>query len=431
MNSQTALTPPARGRLDGGRLPRDLFDALLHGDGPAALPLRALVTSRLLIVLAGVASVLWVPHRSGFGIPAGVTKQLGPVANALVASAVRSDAFHYLAIADYGYTHNSGDPVFFPLYPLLIHVLGFITGSILAGVLISVVSFAIALVLLHRLTELELGKPAANTTVLIVAFAPLSFFFSAVYTEALFLALSVGAVYAARRQRWALAGMLAALATVTRATGVLLLVPLVIIHLRSRPRQVRGLARPRRARWLAWMLLVPAALAAYLAFLAASGFDWLAPMKDEARPEWDRRSVGPFQSIAWAVRLARIAINAILHGQQPFYHPTRFGPLSPSGESVFLLLVLIGAVVVLALCFRRLPIEYGAYSAVVLIVLLWSPVYGQPLVSLDRYLLTIFPLWMAGGAWITQHRLTRVVLPISAALLAFYTVHFASWAFVA
>ena len=124
---------------------------------------------------------------------------------------------------------------------MLIRALGLLVGSdAVAGVVISVVSTAAALIMLHRLTELELGRKAADSAVLLIAFAPLSFFFTAVYTEALFFALSLGSVYAARRERWWLAAVLAGMAAVTRVTGVVLVIPLAIMRLRHTRRLKRG-----------------------------------------------------------------------------------------------------------------------------------------------------------------------------------------------
>ena len=63
---------------------------------------------------------------------------------------------------------------------------------------------------------------------------------------------------------------------------------------------------------------------------------------------------------------------------------------------------------------------------------LWSPTTWQPLVSFDRYLLTIFPLWMVAGAWLSERERTRVLVTgVSAALLGFYTFQFATWVFIA
>jgi len=378
--------------------------------------LRAVIASRLIVLVAGAYGVL-VPRRWGFSP---LSTHLGAVGNALVGPATRFDAAHYLSIASHGYARNTVLPVFFPLYPLLIHVFSYVTGSdAIAGVAISWASFGIALVLLHRLTDLELGKRAADATVLLLAFTPLSFFFTAVYTESLFLLFSVGTIYAARRERWALAGILGALATLTRVTGILLVVPILIMHLPS---------RRRAGRHLGWVLLMPAALVGYLAFLATSGFSWLAPFQDEAH--WDRHTTGPVGGIELAVRLAIRSVGAIVRGAQPVYDPSRFGPLSPDANSIFLLLVLVVAGVFSVSCLRRLPLEYGAYAAMALLMCVSSPVPGQPLISLDRYVLTIFPLWMAAGAWIAKRHLERPAVVVGAILLAFYTIQFASGSFV-
>jgi hypothetical protein len=382
-----------------------------------SVTLWAVLASRVVVLVAGAYGVL-VPRGWEFSP---LSTHLGAAGNALLGPATRFDAAYYLSIASHGYTSRPDLPVFFPLYPLLIHGLSYLTGSdVIAGVAISWASFGIALVLLHRLAELELGNRAADATVLLLAFTPLSFFFTAVYTESLFLLLSVGTIYAARRERWALAGILGALATLTRVTGILLVVPILIMHLPS---------RRRPGRHLGWVLLMPAALVGYLAFLAASGFSWLAPFQDEAH--WDRHTTGPIGGIELAVRLAIRSAGAIVRGAHPLYNPTRFGPLSPAGQSIYLLLVLLIAGVALASCLRRLPLEYGAFAAIALMMCISSPRPGQPLFSLDRFVLTIFPLWMAAGAWIAKRHLERPAVVIGAILLAFYTIQFARGSFIA
>ncbi len=90
------------------------------------------------------------------------------------------------------------------------------------------------------------------------------------------------------------------------------------------------------------------------------------------------------------------------------------------------------AVAGLRLAFKRLPPAYGAYAAASSAPRLWSPQLGEPLTSLDRYTLTIFPLWMAAGAWLAEHERMRVAMSaLSAGLLAFFTFQFATWAFIA
>jgi hypothetical protein len=385
-----------------------------------SLTARALLASRLLVVLAGACAALtesagrlWGPTTIG----------LGSVGNVLGASVVRFDAGWYLAIARHGYAPaGTGSRAFWPLYPELIRVVGYVVGSdVIAGVAISLISFAAALVLLHRLAALELGQRAADATVLLLAFAPLSFFFSAVYTESLFLLLSVGAIYAARRERWFIACALAGLATVTRTTGIALIVPLALM---LRPWRVVAWRR------IAPLLLVPAPLVAYLASLALTGHSVLAPLQAQ-QAGWQHVTVGPILGIAAAVVAAVRGAVEIVTGARGVYHPSPVGVLTPEAESIFLLLVAIAAGFALVACWRRLPRYYGAYAAATLIICVSSPVSGQPLESLDRYVLPIFPLWMIAGAWVAKRRLQVPAVIIGSVALVFYTFWFSRHAYVA
>src|SRR3954454_12288602 len=186
--------------------------ARVRGNASIADAAGALVGSRLLVWAAGAAAAaLWgLSARVTLFDPGGVTRPFGPAGNALVAPLARWDSVWYLAIANDGYP--PGDPgraAFFPLYPLLVRAARAFVGSpIVAGVAVSLACFAGAGVLLHRLAALELGPAAADETVWALALFPAAVFFSAVYSEALYLMLSIGAVYSARTGRWAWAGTL-------------------------------------------------------------------------------------------------------------------------------------------------------------------------------------------------------------------------------
>ena len=386
--------------------------------------LGAFAISRLLVLAGGIAGALAVPRVSGWWRfdPTGITSHLGSLGNVLAAPAVRWDSIHYLTIAGHGYRRAS-DTVFFPLYPLLVRGLGFVTGSdVVAAVGLSALSFAAALVLLHRLVDLELGRRAADATVLLLAFAPVSFFFTAVYTESLFLALSVGSVYCVRRGRLGRAATLAALAAVTRVPGVLLVIPLALEWIRERRRIDRSAA---------WLGLPPLALLGYLLYSAARGFGPLAPFLQQTSADHGHRMGGPLATILTALQTAASGLGTVvLHGGA-VYSSGLGGGLSYAAKSVALLLVLIAALVALRAVFRRLPVGYGAYAAAALLVSIWSPVGEQPLLSLDRYTLTIFPLWMVAGAWLSKRRLTWPAVLACAPLLALWTLQFAAWTYVA
>lgn len=384
--------------------------------------LMAFVASRLLALGGGMAGVLGLHKHAPAATVAAVEHQLGSVGNLLAGSVSRFDSGYYLEIAHHGYgPAGSGKLAFFPLYPLAIRAVSLFTGSaVVAGALISSAAFLTALVLLHRLTELELGRRAADATVLLLAFAPLSFFFTAVYTESLFLALTVGAVLAARSGRWRLACGLGALATLTRPTGILLVVALGVGRIRREGGLDRGLG---------WLGALPAALLGYMALLAAHGYPWLGIFSAEG--SWHRVTSGPLIGMMSGV-WAALRGGAGIFGGASVYHPELLGPLRSGTESMLLVVVLVLALAALVACGRRLPAELAAYAGVVLLACISSPAVGQPLWSLDRYTLTIFPLWMAAGAWLSRRRIALpAVVLCGSALLFFYAAQFASWAFVA
>src|SRR3954467_14033158 len=372
----------------------------------------AVVVSRLLVWVAGAgAAALWgLSARVTLFDPGAVTRPFGPAGNALVAPLARWDSVWYLAIANDGYPAD--DPrraAFFPLYPLLVGAVNaLVREPILAGALVSLACFAVALVLLHRLTALELGAPAARMTVWALALFPGAVFFSAVYSEALYLMLSVGCLYAARTGRWGLAGALGALGAATRSAGVLLVVPLAVLWL------ARGERRPRDAAWIA---VVPLGLVAFCAALADGGGDALAPF--HAQDIWFRHFAGPFVG-AWDGTTA--ALRGLHHLDD-----------KAARADVVLFCFLVLAVPAVVGTLSRLPPAYGAYVLAALALPLSYPVGPQPLMSLPRFLAVLFPLFMWVGAWLAESgrvRRAAVLVPSAAGLVA-VTAVFATWHWIA
>ncbi len=127
------------------------------------------------------------------------------------------DSGWYYAVARNGYYTSSfgqSDVPFFPLYPVLIQLVTWpfeerVDLAIwVTGVVISFAALVGAMFALYRLAEDWLGsRAAARRTILYLAVFPFSFFFTRVYTESLFLLVSVMAVAAAYRGRWWSAGI--------------------------------------------------------------------------------------------------------------------------------------------------------------------------------------------------------------------------------
>jgi mannosyltransferase PIG-V len=408
---------------------------------------QALWTSRLVVVFSGVLAVLSFGNATdwrGFD-PSRLTAPFGYFGNLLAAPFARWDSVWYLAIASGGYDHQPARTAFFPLYPLMLRGLGVVIGSdLVAGVLISLVAFAVSLVLLYRLTALEFDDGVARLTVMLLAFCPMAYFFSAVYSESLFLALSLGCIWQARMGRWAWAGILGAFAAAERSTGAALIVPLILLFLygpradrepASLPRgpSLLGRIRPRYrvSPSLAWVLLVPVGLAVYVLVLAFATGNGLAPF--HAQQVWFRHFAGPFGGV-WAGAVAAWdGLRQLLHGPPPpiFFTPAGGNPLVVAGQNLMLFGFLALGAVALVGTFRRLPLAYGAYCLVAVAMPLTYPVTPQPLMSLPRYEAVLFPLFMWSAWWLSRRRLATPAIAAMAVLLGLFTAEFATWRFVA
>lgn len=403
----------------------------------------ALWTSRLVVWAAGLLGLMWFGRAPGTGQfdTRGLTTPFSALGDLLVSPAARWDSAWYLTIAQDGYgdARSHAQAAFYPLYPLLMRAGGWVVGSpLVAGILVSLACFLGALVLLHRLAALELGEMYARPTVLLVAFFPSALFFSAVYSESLFLLVSVGAFLAARHERWAWAGALGALGALTRNSGVLLLLPLALLFLYG-PRP-GGAPVLHRARWLPryrltpqvlWLGLVPLGLALYLGWSVAALGDAFAPYHAQAL--W-LRHFEPLGALTGGIDKAVDAVRELARGgaTTPYLAEGGGNSLEPFSQALLLAGFLAFTLVALVGVLRRLPLAYGAYTAVALAMTLSYPVDDQPLISLPRYMLALFPLQMWLAVWTSRRdgRLERT-LGVSAVLLGLLAAQFARWGFVA
>jgi hypothetical protein len=413
---------------------------------PSRVAWTAIWTSRLVVLLSGVLGVL------AFGTAANsrgfdqfrLTAPFGYFGNLLVSPLARWDSAWYLAIAQGGYDHSPERTTFFPLYPLLVRGVGEVLRSnLIAGVVISLGCFAVSLVLLYRLTALELGDERARICVMLLAFCPMAYYFSAVYTESLFLALSVGCIYQARRGRWAWAGVLGALAAASRNTGVVLVVPIVLLFLYG-PRTDRSPPPPRAApgalarlrpryplgRELAWVLLVPVGLAAYILFLGLTTGDGLTPFS--AEQYWYHHFAGPFGGVWDGAVAAWDGLRQLLHGPPPpvYFKPAGGDPLMVAGQNLMLFGFLVVGCAAFVGVLRRLPFAYAAYTLAAIAPALSSPITPQPLDSLPRYEVALFPLFMWAARWVHARRIEPQAIACFAVLLGLFTAEFATWRFV-
>ena len=423
--------------------PRSIGQALGPDPSARAVVVRAFLGSRLIVLFAGVLAVLEIGQAAGQATnfdPEGLTRPFGYFGNLLAAPFARWDSAWYLGIASGGY-HSVQPTAFYPLYPLMLRGIGIVIGSdLIAGVLVSLVAFIVALALLYRLARLELDSPRAEATVMLIAFCPMAYFFSAIYTESLYLALSLGCLLCARSGRWFWAGLLGGLAALSRNSGVVLVVPVVLMFLYGprtdaapSPRRsgLRALVPRYRLRGaLLWAALIPLGLVAYLAYLGIDMHDAFAPF--HAQVYWARHFT-LFGGVWQGAVAAWDGVRQLLHGPAPPVYFTQAGgdPLNVAGQNLLEFVALLIGIVALVGTFRRLPFVYGAYVFFSLAMPLSDPDSAQPLASLPRYEVVLFPLFMWAASVLYRRNLVAIAIGVGAVLLGLFTADFATWRFVA
>jgi Mannosyltransferase (PIG-V) len=205
------------------------------------------------------------------------------------------DVPHLVAVASTGYgTRPTGVPLeaFFPGLPLLlraVHAVGI--DYLAAGLLISFVAGAVAVVALGRLGDLDGGHGVGRRAVLFLLLSPGVVFLAAGYTEALFLAFAIPAWLAARRDRWLVAGLLAAGACSVRVSGVFLVAALAVHYVVG-----DGGIRRRGLRGAPALLLPAVPLALFMLHLQMRTGNWLA-WQAAQEEGWSRQLTDPWTAL--------------------------------------------------------------------------------------------------------------------------------------
>jgi hypothetical protein len=339
----------------------------------------------------------------------------------------RWDSVWFLRIAEHGYDAASGAAsAFYPLYPGSVALLGraFFGHYVLAGIVVSLAAALGSFLLLHRLAEERLGAEGARRAVLYLAVFPFALFLQAVYSESLYLFVTLAAFVLAERRRFLEAGGVTGLALLTRPTGVALLPALALLAWRERD----------RARALASLALAPLIFAAYPLYLwRAEGDPWAFL---HAQRIWSRHlsPAGPFGGIWDGLRAGWAGVEQLASGSHTHVYWTAVQDTDPIRAATLNLenlafLVLFAALTVLA--WRRFGAPYGLFAAVSLAIPLSVPSERWPLLSLPRFGLTIFPLFLALAALGGRPRAHTAILAVSSLLLGVAVVQWSLWQWVA
>ena len=186
---------------------------------------------RIFLFLPPIFSQIFFSFRTGFEythLTYFLSDKTSILSNFLLYPFANFDGVHYLLIAAKGYTVNAG---FFPLFPLSIHIATLPFKDILSFdpkqyfIAITLVSlyFIASLTVFYKLIKLDYKENVAIWSIIFLLIFPTSFFYASIYSESLFLLLSLAAFYFARKKRWLVAGIFGVLLSATRLVGIFIL----------------------------------------------------------------------------------------------------------------------------------------------------------------------------------------------------------------
>lgn len=316
----------------------------------------------------------------------------------------RWDAVHYLGLAEKGYVATGEGRfsiVFYPLYPMLVRVAAIITQNYIAAALVvSGIASVAAGLLLQRLARVDESDEVARSSVWFLFIFPTSYFLHIGYTESLFMALILGSFLAARKERWEIAGLLGAFACLTRVNG-LLLAPALALEAFAQYRNSRRI----NYRWL-WIGVVPLGFAAYLwlNYKVTGDFFAFSKIMEE---HWFKKFTSPWFAIRDVWR--RVPEGKTLEGLHEFFF------------------IVFGLVCTIWGWLRLRP-SYALWMTCN-----WLLINSTAfVVSVPRYLIACFPIFILFARAGTSSRLWFAALTVSSLLfLALYAGRFAQglWAF--
>jgi Gpi18-like mannosyltransferase len=361
------------------------------------LILRHLTVWRIYLFIFALVGILFIPFKDSFPYR---HEQLEPYGSPLLYSWANFDGVHYLGIIKNGY-FAAYTQAFFPLYPILVKSLDFIQKPLVTGLLINHVLIYLSLVVLVKLIKLDFPKLPISDVILTIILFPTSFFFVSLYTESLFLFLSVYSLYAMRTRRTRLAIIAAALASATRITGVFLFPALLLEKIDQTPKTKRN----NPLSYLPYVLSL-SGLVAYMAYLQIKFSDALYFLHA--------------QSVFGASRTSDkiILLYQVIYRYSKMFmtvKPASLLFLSISQEFIFSVLFIFLSL----LAFKYLRRSYALYSFLSLML----PTLTGTFSSMPRYVLTAFPCFIM-LTLILPKKGKIIFWVISAILLAINTVLF-------
>ncbi len=337
-------------------------------------------TTRISIVVVALISTLIIEKGKFFK----------PI-NSILDLFYRWDSGWYLNIISKGYTYipdKESSVAFFPLYPMIIKVISAITSHPkIVGFIVSNIALLIACYYLYKLVQVEYDQSTATQTIILMLIAPVSFFFSIMYTEGLFLALTISAFYYARKKNWLVASIIGFFVALTKVTGVFIFIPILMEYLQISWTSLKPNFRIIKKDML-WLLLIPAGLGTYMTYLYAKFGDPIAFY--HAYAAWGSKLV-----------LATTTFELAAAKNYTFY------------KILFFAIVIITLLEIIYCIKCKIRLSYVTYCILLFIIFISSSLLD----SILRYTSILFPLYMGLAILIKKHPPLKLPIELASIML--------------
>ena len=318
------------------------------------------------------------------------------------------DATYYEGISLWGYwlcPQMSNVAAFCPLMPFLMRSSDFLYEHIcFSGAILANLCFLISLMLLYAFVRPRWGEDTAQKTTLLMALGPASFFFSAIYSESLFLMLSLCFFIFLLDKRWAWAGVFGFLAGLARSTGAIL----AVVWIWEYVRVIRF--NPKKIRWdVLWVLLIPVSSAIFAFLLYGSTGEPFANVV--VQKAWHRE---PFQNPITSSLDRLLGLSFEFWRLDPDYAQRQTVEFSWALAYFFAFLCVIPVV-------RRLGSSLGLFTVLGLLL----PLSTGSLEAGVRFAQVLFPITIWLGLKSSRSpTFYAVLLPTFAMLMVFFAIQF-------
>lgn len=309
-----------------------------------------------------------------------------------------------------GFCHRNF--AFFPLYPILVKYIGdFLSVNyVLIGIIISNICFLLAGIAIFKIAKkLFKKKEISYLSTVFYAFFPFSYIFSSFMSESLFICLFAWAFYFALNKKYILAGILGCLLSASRNTGVLFMIPYILIcfNYKWESGEIKEngkfkfkyllSALIKDYKFLIGLILIPLGLIAFMTYLYFRTGDFLAFI--HIQKWWDKpvKGLNPLFAIFYSLYDTSIESSKLIHAM-----------------NLCVLALIVFCLIYACLKMRK---QYSLYS-----ILFWilAPMSAGTLLALGRYAAVLFPIYIILAKFLYKKRVLLIFVLLISLLVFLY-----------